>query len=156
MIFFFGVLVIVFKGAPFLPSFRQSVAKMIEFADIQPGDKAVDLGSGEGRIVIALAKKGIEAHGYEINPVLVIWSWVNVVLSGTYGKAHIHWGNFWSKDLSQFTIVTLFGLTKIMPELEKKLSGELKPGARVVSNVFTFPGWTPSDKEGEIFKYTII
>src|SRR3989338_878500 len=77
------------RGAPYLPTHRESVAKMIELAQVRPADKMVDLGSGDGRIVIAFAKQGIEAHGYEVNPLLVWWSRKNIQRAGLDGRAFI-------------------------------------------------------------------
>src|SRR5882672_3428464 len=62
------------RGAPYVPSRKDSIKKMLVLANLKPGDKVVDLGSGDGRIVIAFARNGIDAHGYEISPALVLWS----------------------------------------------------------------------------------
>lgn len=73
----FGTLVVIvwsFFNAPYAPSVKNRLDAMLDLANIQPGDKAVDLGSGDGRVVIAMAQAGAEAHGYEINPWLVLWS----------------------------------------------------------------------------------
>jgi Xaa-Pro aminopeptidase len=62
------------RGAPFVLTGSRTVKTMTALANIQPGEKAADLGSGDGRILIAIARAGAEAHGYEINPFLVLWS----------------------------------------------------------------------------------
>src|SRR3990167_6554218 len=69
--FFEAFLPFIFWGAIYVPTGRTKIKKIIELANIKPGDRAVDLGSGDGRLVIALAKSGGESHGYEINPWLV-------------------------------------------------------------------------------------
>ena len=71
---FFWIIPFSLKGAIYDPSNNESVKKMVELAQIKPGEKSVDLGSGDGRVVIEFAKKGIQAHGYEINPLLVMIS----------------------------------------------------------------------------------
>lgn len=96
---------------------------------------------------MSLQKKGIQAHGYEINPLLVIISRINIRKAGLKGKAFIHWNNFWKVDLSQYDIITVFQVSFAMDRLEKKLMYELKPGARVISNYWTFPNWRPSKYE---------
>lgn len=137
-----------------MPSKRERVKKMIELADIKPGEKAVDLGSGDGRLVIALAKAGARAYGYEINPWLVRSARKNIGKEKVGDRAIIHRKNFWQEDLSDFDIITVYGLNHVMRRLEKKLQKELKPGARVISNSFQFPSWPHSKKEDNIYLYT--
>ncbi|OGH73865.1 MAG: hypothetical protein A3C90_04730 [Candidatus Magasanikbacteria bacterium RIFCSPHIGHO2_02_FULL_51_14] len=143
------------RGAPYLPTHRESVAKMIELAQVRPADKMVDLGSGDGRIVIAFAKQGIEAHGYEVNPLLVWWSRKNIQRAGLDGRAFIHRQSFWRADFSSYSIVTIFGITHIMKGLEKKLQKELAPGARVISNAFRFPNWKLNEKKGAVMLFEL-
>jgi hypothetical protein len=144
----------VFRGAPFVPTHQDTVARMIESAQIQPGEKMADLGSGDGRVLIAAARAGAEAHGFEINPLLIWWSRYKIKKAGLTGKAFVHWKNFWLADFSQFQIVMLFGITGIMTGLERKLKAELTPGSRVISNVFKFPNWI-GEKNGPVFVYRI-
>lgn len=129
----------VFKGAPFVPTKKTKVIDIIEAAKLKPGDKLVDLGSGDGRILIAAATHGIESHGYEINPLLILWSKYQIKKAGLSHMAFVHWKNFWFEDLSPYNVVTVFGITKIMERLGRKLKTELKPGSRIVSYVFPIP-----------------
>jgi len=149
--FFF--LFLIFNGAPFVPSNSKTVKKMVNLASIKPGDKAADLGSGSGKIVIALARAGAEAHGYEINPILIWWARKNIRQAGLEGKAFIHTKNFWNEDFSSFKVITLYGVSHIMKKLETKLVKELPIGARVVSNSFQFPNWRYSTKDLNVFLY---
>ena len=82
-------------GAPFEPTSDRKLKIMMKLAKVKKGEKAVDHGSGDGKIVIALAKAGAEAHGYEINPLLVLFSRYKIKKAGLKGKAFIHWKNFW-------------------------------------------------------------
>ena len=150
---FLLVIPIIWHGAVFANSTPQIVEKMISLANISPGKKAVDLGSGDGRLVIALAKQGVEAHGYEINPFLVLLSRMNIKKAGMQGKAFIHWQSFWDKDFSGFDIVTVYGISYIMKKLEIKLKKELKPNARVISNYFVFSGWRPFSQLDNVYVY---
>lgn len=140
-------------GAPYVPIHDKTMKKMIEMLSIKPGEKAADLGSGDGKIVIALAQAGAEAHGYEINPFLVLWSKRSIKKTGLKGKAFIHWKSFWGADFSSFRIVTIYGITYVMKRLEKKLQKELKEGSRIASNSFPFPHWPLSKKELGIYLY---
>lgn len=64
---------IAFNGAPFLPTDRTKVRAIVSLARVKPGERAVDLGPGDGRLVVALARAGACTTGYEINPLLVLW-----------------------------------------------------------------------------------
>lgn len=140
-------------GAFFAATRQGQIKKMIALAEIKPGEKAVDLGSGDGRLVIALAKAGAEAHGYEINPFLVLIAKRNIIKAGFENKAFIHWKNFWLEDISKFNIVTIFGIGYMMGKLEAKLKRELNPGSRIISKYFIFPTWLQFKKEDNIHLY---
>jgi cyclopropane fatty-acyl-phospholipid synthase-like methyltransferase len=128
---------------------------MLALASVRPGERAVDLGSGDGRVVIALARTGLEAHGYEINPFLALWSLMMIRIAGVSDKAHIHWKSYWDADLSQFNVVIVFGMFHIMDELREKLEKELHPGSRVVANFFEFPVWRATAQDGRTYLYTL-
>jgi len=138
---------------PFVPSSPDRLTVMLELAAVQPGQKTADLGSGDGRVVIAMAKAGAEAHGFEINPKLITEARENIAEEGLENKAFIHDMNFWDCDLSQYDIVSVYGITSIMERLEKKCLAEMKTGAKVVSNYFTFPNWTPSLVKEKVYLY---
>ncbi len=141
------------RGAWYEPSDDNEVRNMIYLSEAAPGKKAAELGSGDGRIVIALAKKGVEAHGYEVNPFLVYRARQNIKKAGLEGKAFIHWKSFWNVNFSDFDIVTIFQISYIMGKLEKKLFAELKPGALVISHHWTFPNIDPIAKRGDVYAY---
>lgn len=155
MAMFVFIVVALFRGAPFVPMPRVVVGKMTALMNVGAGEKMVELGSGDGRLVISLAKMGAEVHGYEINPFLVLWARLNILSAGVSGKAFIHWADFWRKDLSSFNGVALYGISHIMGKLEKKLARELKPGSKVVSYVFTLPNWPVVRSDANIFRYEV-
>ena len=128
---------------------------MVELADPRHGEKAVDLGSGDGRVVIALARAGAEAHGFEINPALVLLSRWNVRRSGLARQARIHWGSFWRADLSPFHVVTVFQGGFVMRRLERKVLKELRPEARLVSDYWGLPNLKPQSLSGTLFLYRV-
>jgi len=150
---FFWIIPFSLNGAIFDPSRKRDVEKMVEMAEIKGDEISADLGSGDGRVVIAFAKKGIQAHGFEINPLLVLISRINIRRAGLKGKAFIHWKNFWKTDLSKFDIITVFQVDFAMNELENKLKKEFKTGAKVVSNQWTFPNWKYSKFESGVYVY---
>lgn len=142
-------------STPSVPTNKEAVNAMIQLADIHPGERTVDLGSGDGRVVMAMARAGADAHGFEINPGLVLWSKLRIATAGMRGKAHIHLGSFWSQDLSSYHVVTVYGLPKLMQRLQTKLGTELPDDARVVSNKFRFPGWQSTTVKNSLHLYRI-
>ncbi|OQX51455.1 hypothetical protein B5M47_00425 [candidate division CPR3 bacterium 4484_211] len=139
-------------GAPYAPSQKGVIEKMIKLGEIKQGTKVVDLGSGDGRLLIAVTRLGAEAHGYEINPFLFCWSKIRIKRARTK-KALVHLKDFWRVNLSNYDVVFLFGTPLIMGRLEKKLQKELPHNARVVSNYFQFPNWPLSKKLGKVYCY---
>lgn len=152
----FGTLVVIvwsFFNAPYAPSVKNRLDAMLDLANIQPGDKAVDLGSGDGRVVIAMAQAGAEAHGYEINPWLVLWSRYAIRRAGLKGRAFVHCKSLWHADVHDSNLVALYILDRVMPSLEEKLGKELPPNARIVSNAFQFPTWKPIKRKDNVYLY---
>ena len=139
------MLVRLHRGPLFVPTERRYVPHIIHFLKLQKGERVVDLGSGDGRLLIALAQAGAEAHGFEHNPMLVWRARRNIKKAGLEGKAFAHHGNFWKQDASRFSAVVIYGIPYIMLRLEQKLQRELPPGARVVAHSFPFPTWQPSE-----------
>jgi protein-L-isoaspartate O-methyltransferase len=155
MYLFFFVFFPIGRGAIYDPSSRIEAEIMVRLSEVRPGEKAADLGSGDGRVVCALARAGAEAHGYEINPVLVLLSRRNIRREGLGGRAFIHWGNFWRQKLSAYSLITVFQVGFVMARLEAKLGRELAPGSRIVSHYWRFPGLSPEQSQGNIYRYRI-
>ncbi len=143
------------RGAIYDPSTWAEAETMARLAEVRAGEKAADLGSGDGRVVIALARLGAEAHGYEINPLLVAISRRNIRREGLEGRAFIHWGNFWRRNLSRFSLITVFQVGFVMARLEEKLIREMARGSRVVSHYWRFPRLRPERLQGNIYRYRI-
>jgi tRNA A58 N-methylase Trm61 len=132
-------------NAPFIVTPDEIVGRMLELADVRSDDLVYDLGSGDGRIVIAAAQKfGCRATGFEIDPKLVQESQDNAKKNGLDDLVTIRQEDIYHLDLSKADVITLYLLPgmnlKLIPQLEK-----LKPGARVVSHDFDL-GDIPPDK----------
>lgn len=140
----------VIKGAPFAPLGKERIKAMFELLEIKKGKKLVDLGSGDGRIVLEASRKNLQAFGYEINPILYLISKIKLK-----NKGKVLLKNYWKQDLSKYEYVTIYGVTYIMPALEKKLLNELSPGSKVVTNHFKFPNWKYSKKLNDVYLYTV-
>ena len=142
-----------YRGPFFVPTKRKHVPRIIEMLAIKAGEKIVDLGSGDGRLMIAIAEAGGEAHGYEHNPLLVMRSKKNFEKLGLSDRAFVYMSNFWDADVSQYDAVVIYGISYIMPRLERKLRAELRPGARVVSYSFPFPNWQHEKADRRVYLY---
>lgn len=120
----------------------KAIATMIELAEIKPTDIVMDLGSGDGRLLIAAAKAGAKKSiGYEIQHWLVKQSRETVATEHLEDKIEIHPDSFWHVDVSNTNLVLLYQISYAMKGIEKKLQKELPIGARVVANGFKFPKW---------------
>ena len=135
------------KIVPFVPSPLIVVDKMIELAGVKKGDVVYDLGSGDGRIVIAAAKKGARAVGFEIDPDLVGESRANIQKAGVQEMAEIRNQDILTVDLSGATVVTMYLLPDVNLKLRPNLLSQLKPGSRVVSHSFDMGDWKPDKVE---------
>lgn len=151
-IIFFSVIPMI-SGAFYASTKKEALETMARLARVKQNEKAIDIGSGDGRIVIALAKAGAMAYGYDINPLLVWWSRFKIRRAGLRGRAFVFWRDFWHQKFDSFDIVTVYGITRIMKGLEKKLRRELKPGARVISHGFQFPTWQCLEQSGRVYLY---
>ncbi len=147
-LFFLSTAYSVFFGAPFVPTDQRNVDEMLKLAGVKAGEKVVDLGSGDGRIIVAAAKLGARAEGWEISPFLWLASLWRIRRAGVAGLAKAHLGTYWSEKFGDADVVTLFLINTQMKRMEKKLRQELRPGSRVVSYAFKFPGWPLAGKSG--------
>lgn len=142
-----------FTGAPFVPSSNARVARMLVLADIRPGTRIADLGSGDGRIVIAAALAGAEAEGWEANPLLVWWSRWDIWRRGLSGRARIHRGSYRGHDFRDYGALFLYVLPKEMARIEQWLPAAISPETHVIVHAFPFPTWTPEHKDGTLYRY---
>lgn len=140
-------------GAPYAPVASHRIDTMVKLLRLKKGQKMVDLGSGDGRIVMAFARLGIESHGYEINPVLVLISRWKIRNAGLTKYAFIHFKDFWTTDLGKFDAVTLYGITHMMKRLGNKLKKDLKPGSKIASNYYSFPNLKLKKEENKVKLY---
>lgn len=130
---------------PFVPATSKQIENVVKMSQRGRGS-LVDIGSGGGRIVIAAAKEGVTALGYELNPWLVWYSRYHVWREGVHGFSTFCISDLWKVTLSQYSNVVIF-VPQMMPQLEKKL--ELENDARVIACRLPFPHWTPDHVTGE-------
>ncbi len=130
------------KDVVWIPSDQAVVDTMLDLAALTPEDTLVDLGSGDGRIVIGAARRGARAVGVEYDRALVDLSRRLAEEAGVSDRASFVRGDIFETDLSRATVITMF----LLPELNLRLRPALlalRPGTRIVSNTFTMDDWLP-------------
>lgn len=138
---------------PFVPSSDDSVKTMVKLSDAKRGERAVDLGAGDGKLVVALANAGIDATGIEIDKDRFQLASRDILSRGLDKRAHMVHGSFWSHDLSPYDIIMLYGIPSIMQRLQAKIINEAPKHCRIISNHFTFPDWRPAKAIDNVYLY---
>jgi len=136
---------IVFLGAPFVPTKSSDIDEIFDELKIRKGALVVDMGSGDGRILLSAVKHGYRALGYELNPFLALFSRLRL---RKQPDAKIVISDYWSGDVTKASVVFIFSATPFMARLYDKLKNELKPGAVVISYGFSFEGIKIDQKIG--------
>lgn len=131
-----------FIGAPFVTTPRHVVHEMITLAKLKKNDIVADLGSGDGRILIAAAKHGARARGWEINPFFVAWTKGMAYLNGVSHLVTVSCKTYQQADLREATVVMFYNIPSHVPALEKKLHKELQPGTKILSYQFPLQKFT--------------
>ena len=134
------------KDVIWVPTPPELVDKMLDLADVSEKDFLIDLGSGDGRTVIAAAKLGAKALGIEFNPDMVELSKKKAEEAGVSNKTNFVVADLFGYDLSEATVITMFLLPDINLRLRPHLLA-LRPGTRIVSNTFTMGEWQPDLEE---------
>ena len=132
---------------PYVPTPEAVVEGMLDMAKLASGERLVDLGSGDGRIAIAAAKRGAQAMGVEINPRLVSRARMNAEMAGQKDNARFVRDDLFAVSLREADVVTLYLLPQINEQLRPKLLTEMRPGTRVVSHAFDMGDWPPDEHE---------
>lgn len=137
------------KDVVWVPTGDSLVERMLDMVELKPEDRLVDLGSGDGRTVIAAAKRGVaEARGIEYNPDLVELSKRNAEAAGVADKVKLEHGDIFESDFSNATVVTMFLLPSLNLRLRPTLL-DMPPGTRIVSNSFHMEDWQ-ADETAEV------
>jgi ubiquinone/menaquinone biosynthesis C-methylase UbiE len=137
----------------YLPSSDSRVKTMLKLSGVKPGQKTADLGSGDGKIVLAFALAGAKAYGVEIDKTLSELSEIKLRIKKLTGKGTIINGDFLKVPLGSYDIITVYGLGSIMKDIELKIRKEAKKGCRILCNYFKFPDWKPTKTEDNIYVY---
>lgn len=135
------------QDVPYVPTPPNVVDAMLQMARVGPADYVIDLGSGDGRIVITAAKKyAARGLGVDIDGSLVSSSRREAERQGVAGRAEFHERNLFITDISSATVLTMYLFPQVIMRLRPRLLAELKPGTRVVSHEFDMGNWRPDDR----------
>jgi precorrin-6B methylase 2 len=134
------------KDVVWVPTSEALVEKMLDMAKVTPQDYVMDLGSGDGRNIIAAAKRGARATGVEYNPDMVRLSRRNAAAAGVAERATFIEGDMFEADVSKASVLALFLLPDNLNRLRSKFL-DMKPGSRLVLNTFAIPEWEPDVQE---------
>jgi SAM-dependent methyltransferase len=138
---------------PYIPSTSQNVDEMLRLAAVQPHDIVYDLGSGDGRVVIAAARDwGARGVGIELDSELVARSTESAGKEGLAKRVTFRQGDIFAADVRDASVVTMYLLTSLVHRLEPKLLAELKPGTRIVAHDYGFGEWKP-DRHVNVSKH---
>jgi len=134
------------KDVVWVPTPDALVETMLDMAKVTPQDFVIDLGSGDGRNVIAAAKRGVRALGVEYNDKMVELARQNAARAGVSELARFEQGDMYAADISKASVLALFLLSENLDKLAPKFL-DLKPGSRIVLNYFLVSGWGPDRTE---------
>jgi predicted RNA methylase len=146
------------RGAPWVPTPMRMVHGMLTMAEVGPDDVVYDLGCGDGRIIVAAARRyGARAVGIELDPLRYLWCQMLITVLGLRDRVRIVYGDFYKQELGSASVVTCYLLRATNKKLEGKFKSELNPETRVVSNYFTFPGLqlVSENEEEKLYLYNL-
>lgn len=141
----------IFLGAPYLPTLNKQVEAALELVNLDEGQTLLELGCGDGRVLIAAAKRGLKAVGYEINPVLFLISYLRT--RKYRAQVKVIWGNYWQKEWPPADGVFVFLINRYMAKLDSRLKQYYSRPLKLVSFAFKIPGKEIVDSKFGVFLY---
>lgn len=142
---------VIFFGAPYLPTLRPQIEVALDLLDLQPGETLLEIGSGDGRVLLVAAARDIRAVGYELNPLLVLISrWRTRKYKDL---VQVVWGNAWRQEWPSARGVFIFGLPKLMPKLHTKIVQDLQKPIKVASFSFAMPDKVHTREKDGVYLY---
>lgn len=141
-------------GAPYLPTLKKQTDEALDLLDLKPGHTLLELGCGDGRVMLAAAKRGLQVTGYELNPLLAITA---RLVTWRYRKTtRVVWGNFWHKTWPETDAIFVFLLDRYMKKLDTKIIQQRhkqQHSIKLLSFTFKVPGRKPHRTKGGLYLY---
>lgn len=131
---------------PYVPTDQVTVDAMLDMAKVGPNDFVIDLGSGDGRIVVSAARRGARGFGVDLNPQRIKEANENAERANVTDKIKFYNQNLFDTKISEATVLTMYLLPSVNLQLRPRLFAELKPGTRVVSHDFDMGDWSPDNQ----------
>jgi SAM-dependent methyltransferase len=131
------------------------VDRMLEMAKVGPGDYVIDLGCGDGRIVIAAAKRGAFAHGVDLDPQRIEEAFENAEKEGVSDKVVFKEENIYDTDFAKASVITMYLFPDINLKLRPSLLENLEPGTRIVSHDFDMGDWNADQQHGRMEEHAV-
>ncbi len=156
--FIIGLLLVCFGGvilvgAPYLPTLSLQITRGLELSKLQPGQTLLELGCGDGRVLVSAARRGAQVVGYELNPLLAAIAWIRT--RRYKGKVRVVWGNFWQREWPRADVIFVFLYPRYMAKLDKKCMQYTHKPVTLVSIAFRIPNKRPilTQKDLHIYRY---
>lgn len=143
--------IVLLFGAPYLPTLRPQVVAALELANLKPGETLIELGCGDGKVLIAAAQVGVHSVGYELNPILACVAWLRT--RKFKGAVKIVWGNFWDKPWPEAEAIFTFLHPRYMKKLDTKIVQSSMQNVKLVSFAFTIPDREPTEEKQGVYLY---
>ena len=145
----------IFLDLPYVGTKKEKIETIIKLARIKNNETIIDLGSGDGRLLLAAAARGAYAIGYELNPFSVLVSRLHAHLEGHAENVMVYRQNMWQADLKVADVIFVYSLQKTIGKFEDFIYKNAKKGTRVVVNTNPFPHKKPVKVENGIYFYKV-
>ncbi len=142
---------VIFFGAPFLPSHHKQIDEALDMLYLRPGQTLLELGSGDGRVLLAAAKRGIVVIGYELNPILAGYSYL--VTRRYRHLVTVKCANFWKTPLRDCDAIYTFLMKPYMVKLDAKIAAETLQPLKLLSISFSVTGRKAVKQSNGLFLY---
>lgn len=150
IILMFGI--VIFVGPPYLPTMRKQTDAALKLLDLKEGETLLELGSGDGRVMLAAAKRGYKVIGIELNPFLILVAWI---MTFRYrSQVRFIWGSYWGAPWPRADAVFTFMLPRYMKRLDERMN-KWRPGTptRLASFAFPIPDKEPIAERDGVYLY---
>ncbi len=141
-----------FFGAPWVPAFKQDINELLDLAGVKKSTRFIDLGCGDGKLLLAAAQRGAHVTGYEINPIMWFIAWLR--LMPYHDRVQVHLGSYWGQPLQDYDVIWLYLIDHHMPRMARQLQRQVRPETQIVSYIFAFPHIKPAKVTRNSFLYT--